>query len=187
MENVLKLFTQLNDKAYATANRFFGNKARAAMLARWQDYCANGTQRIFAHGDIKVANKMYAAATNCGFMLAFIRAVVPQIPFKFDKVEGFTGKIFGAKRDALLALNEDGIQKWEADMRFRFDNENEKSNKTPDYLKRFNTALSAALKHDVDAKVLRDALNAGIKANLKVVATGPTGDAQALIKAAKAA
>jgi len=120
----LKLFANLTDKAFATANRYFNAQARAHLVTRWQDYCANGTLRVYASGDIKAANKMYSAAVICGFRLAFQRAVVPQIPFSYSKDAGFTGKIQKGKRDALIVLNADGFPKWEADMRDRFDNEN---------------------------------------------------------------
>lgn len=121
----LSLFGQLTDAAYKTATRYFTNEARKALVTRWQDYCANATQRLFETGDVKHAQKMYEAAVICGFRLAFQRAVVPQIPFAYDKDGGFTGKIQPGKRDALLALDSSGVQQFEVDMRHRFDNENE--------------------------------------------------------------
>ena len=124
MEIELTLFKQLTDAVYKTANRFFNAAARAAMYSRWQDYCANGTQRVFLHGDIKAANAMYAAAVTCGFLPQFTRAVAPWIPFGYKRAEGFTGKI-QPKRNILQTLNKDGVPNWEAEMRHAFDNENE--------------------------------------------------------------
>lgn len=125
MENTLKLFTQLTDAAFSTAAKYFDNNARKALVTRWQDYCANGTQRAFATGDIKHAQKMYSAAVICGFRLPFERAVVPQLPFLYNKNEGFTGKIQKGKRAALEALDPEGITTlWENNMRLAFDGEN---------------------------------------------------------------
>lgn len=121
----LTLFKQLSDTVFATASRYFGNDARKAYYSKWQDYCANGTQRVFITGDIKQAQKMYHAAVICGFLPQFIRACVPQIPFAFKRSDGFDGKIQGPKRNVLETLNADGIPNWEAEMRTRFDSENE--------------------------------------------------------------
>lgn len=124
MEIELSLFKQLTDAAFKTANRYFNADARAAMYSRWQDYCANGTQRVFVHGDIKSAQAMYSAAVICGFLPQFKRAVAPYIPFAFKSAEGFTGKI-QPKRNVLQQLNANGIPNWEAEMRHAFDHENE--------------------------------------------------------------
>ncbi len=124
MEIELSLFTQLTDKAFKTAARYFSADARAAYFSRWQDYCANGTQRLYLHGDIKAANTMYSAAVACGFLPQFTRAVAPLIPFAFKKAEGFTGKI-QPKRAVLEQLNANGVPNWEAEMRHAFDHENE--------------------------------------------------------------
>lgn len=190
MENGLSLFAQLTDKAFKTASSFFNAKARAKLVTRWQDYCANGTQRVYATGDIKAANKMYSAAVICGFRLAFQRAVVPQIPFKYSKNEGFTGKIFKGKRDALLALDADGIQKWESDMRHRFDNENESKKETAFVLA---SRLEAVIKKerqqddmhtDTEVRKIVTELLKKYPA-IKLVETAPVGDAQALVKDAR--
>lgn len=124
MEIELSLFKQLTDAVFKTANRYFNADARAAMYSKWQDYCANGTQRVFLHGDIKAAQSMYTAAVICGFLPQFTRAVAPYIPFGYKRAEGFTGKI-QPKRNVLQQLNANGIPNWEAEMRFAFDHENE--------------------------------------------------------------
>ncbi len=193
MENTLKLFAQLSDKAFATASRYFNANARALLVTRWQDYCANGTQRVYASGDIKAANKMYAAAVICGFRLAFQRAVVPQIPFKYEKGEGFTGKIQKGKRDALIALAADGVAPlWESDMRHRFDNENESKGSAKGFnVKRFATLVKDAHASGMTDAEIRKNLTAAIKDNPAVVAvpdsTVPNGEAQAHVIAAKKA
>jgi len=123
MEIELTLFKQLTDAAFKTANRYFSADARAAMFSRWQDYCANGTQRVFKHGDIKQAQKMYSAAVICGFLPHFSRAVAPYLPFSYSRAEGFKGTI-QPKRKVLEQLNANGVPNWEAEMRLMFDTEN---------------------------------------------------------------
>lgn len=144
MEIELTLFKQLTDAAFKTANRYFSADARKAYYSRWQDYCANGAQRVFQHGDIKQANKMYSAAVICGFLPQFTRAVAPYIPFSYSRAEGFKGKI-QPKKNILVQLNANGVPNWEAEMRVMFDSENEPKPAAPFVLLK---RLDAVIKKD---------------------------------------
>ncbi len=172
MENVLKLFTQLSTKQFNTAVRFFASEKRAELVSRFYDYCANAAQIVFATGDIKQANKMYAAAELCGFGPTFRRCIAPNIPFAVDReAHLFVGKIQKGKRSTLETLNADGIPNWEADMRSRLDSEGQpREKKEPDYVKRLNTALSNALGNGVTAQEVRAQTTAAIKAAVSEVA-----------------
>lgn len=191
MELPLTLFAQLTDKAFKTANRYFNADARAAMYSRWQDYCANGTQRLYLHGDIKAAQSMYSAAVICGFLPQFTRAVAPYIPFAFKRTEGFSGKI-QPKRAVLEQLNAQGVPNWEAEMRVKFDNEN--APKVPAafvLLKRLDAVIKKERVQDTshtDTEI-RKMLNELLKAYPVIApeSASLSGDAQVLVIASNSA
>lgn len=183
--NVLKLFNQLDSKAFNTTVRYFASDKRAELVARFYDYCANAAQRVFETGDSKQANKMAVAAEICGFGPTFRRVVVPNIPFAYDKeAHLFIGKIQKGKRAALETLDAEGVPNWEADMRSRLDSEGQpREKKEPDYVKRLNTALSNALGNGVTATEVRVMTNAAIKAAVSEVKTQEVAKGQVQEKA----
>lgn len=189
MDIKLNLFNTFDTKAFNNAVKFFASEKRRELVTKFQDYCANVMARTYEHGDIKHANKLAVAAELCGFGPTFRRVVVPNVPFAYDKdSKQFTGSIQKGKRAALSTLDADGYPTWESDMRIRFDSEGtKKESKTPDYLKRFVSSTSAALKNGVTPDVLRSNMNALIKAATQVASTVPSGEAQvAIIKTKQA-
>ena len=165
MDIKLNLFNTFDNKAFNNVVKFFASEKRRELVAKFQDYCANVVARTYEHGDIKHANKLATAAELCGFGPTFRRVVVRNIPFKYDRdAKAFDGQIQKGKRAALSELDANGVPKWEADMRLRFDTEGQpKAKKEKDYLKSLESALTAALKHGVSADVVRKASNTAIK------------------------
>lgn len=159
MELKLKLFDNLTAKKFATDARYFASEKRAELVERFRTWATNCVVKVYEYGDIKWANKAYAAAEMCGYGPTFRRCYVPNICFAHDKdAKAFTGTIQQGKRAALSELNEDGVLMFEADIASRLANEGvPREKKEPDYAKRLVSAVSAALKHGmtpVDAKKL---------------------------------
>ncbi len=172
MDIKLNLFNTFDTKAFSNAVKFFASDKRRELVTKFQDYCANVVARTYEHGDVKHANKLAVAAEICGFGPTFRRVVVRNVPFSYDRDSKlFTGSIQKGKRSALTELDANGVPIWEADMRLRFDSEGQpKAKKEADYLKRMESAISAALKHGITPDVVRKSVNTAIKSTTVEVA-----------------
>jgi hypothetical protein len=172
MDIKLNLFNTFDSKAFNNAVKFFASDKRKELVIKFQDYCANVAARCYAYGDVKHANKLAYAAELCGFGPTFRRCVVPNIPFAYNKeAKLFDGKMQNGKFNKLSELNADGYPNWEADMRHRFDTENEpKAAKDVDYGKRLASAVKAAVKHGMSAADIKKLVSEEISKSVTTVA-----------------
>lgn len=171
--DALKLFATLNAKQFATDARYFASDKRAEIVTRFRTFAVNCVHKVFEHGDVKWANKASAAAELCGFGPTFRRCFVPNVPFKYDKeAKIFDGSIQQGKRNALAALNEDGVLKFEADIVRRLADEGQpREKKEADYEKRLINSVKAALKHGIMPQAVKKLVSETISTNITTVNT----------------